>query len=656
MAAELQLECEDLKSLKTQREYSAAQKSFDRAEYYDVLGILNRLLDVDQDPRNYALLGATLVKLSMKAEAAQAFTLAGLQESRHRQKYLREAMRLHFANNDDISVLRIGGRILDEALADPEMAVLMTGALMRQDLEGVQAFQDTLANSNNPAHRRFAVRSVRPATRTEHENQLVIDTFKKDPSDKVLRNCFLTIARDTNDYEAIAEYEPVARREIANGDYEAVRDEISLYNIRWCSDEKINAIAGAARGTKPPGVTAKRHSMPHVWREKIRVGYMSSDLWTEHAVMKAFRGVLEAHDRSKFDITLFCNASENNLKFSNDAVRENWGRIISIRGMTDDETAAAIRSENIDILVDLQGHTAESRVGVMNNMTAPIHVTWLGYPGTVVNVDIDYIVADRTVIPERSFPHYYEKVVWMPETFFPNDAAHRPLPRRINRSMCGMPEEAFIFSCFHTHWKVSPSTLNLWVNILNETPGSYLFLICKERFGSRKNLLKGFTDAGIAAERILFGDRTIDYAAYLDRIPLTDLGLDTYPYNGHTTTSEKLWCGLPMLAYKGENFASRVSESLLNAVGIPEMVCDTPDDYVRRAVHYFRHREELAEIRARLEKNRFLKPLFDADRFCRHLETAYEMMITRAKRKQKPDHFEVPALPPRQTPFSFRTI
>ncbi len=649
------LECEDLKSLKTQREYVAAQKSFDKAEYYHVLGILNRLLDVDKDPRNYALLGATLVKLRMKTEAAQAFQLAGEQESRHRLKYLREAMRLHFANNDDISLLRIGAKILNEALADPDMAMLMSGALMRQEMEGIEAFQKTLAESDNAEHRRFSIRSIRLATRTEAEHKLIVDTFEREPDDKILRNYYLTVMRDVNNYEVIDKYDPILEEEIEAGQIDPFFDEISLYNIRWCTNEKVNAIAGAARVRKPGGVTARRHAMPHSWGDKIRVGYLSADLWTDHAVMKAFRGVLEAHDRSKFDITLFCNASEKTLKDSNAAVRENWGRIVSIRNMTDDEAVEAVKAANIDVLVDLQGHTAETRVPIMNQLTAPVHVTWLGYPGTVVNVDIDYLIADRTVVPETSFPNYYEKICWMPESFFPNDAIHRSLPRKIDRSMCRMPQNAFIFSCFHTHWKISRTTLDLWIRILKQTPGSYLFLICKETFGSRKNLLKGFTDAGIASERILFGDRVLDYSAYLDRIALTDLGLDTYPYNGHTTTSEKLWCGLPMLTFKGVNFASRVSESLLNAVGLPEMICDTTDDYVNRAVHYFKNREELGEIRARLETNRFIKPLFDAERFCRHLETGYEMMVDRAKAKLKPDHFAVPALPPRETPFSTRT-
>ncbi|TWF53365.1 putative O-linked N-acetylglucosamine transferase (SPINDLY family) [Neorhizobium alkalisoli] len=635
-----------------QKEYLSAQKDFDKGKYHDVLTVLNKLIDVNKDPRHYALLGATLVKLKMKGEAAQAFQLAGEQASPHRIKYLREAMRLHFSNNDDISLLRVGGRVLQDAIADPEMAILMAGALTRQEMSGVEAFRKTLAASTNPEHRRFAVRSVKIAQRTPEENQLIIDVFKDNPEDKLIRTAYLTIQRDVNDYAEIEKYEPIVREEIARGNYESVLEEISLYNIRWCDDEKINAIAGAGRGKPVPDAwRAKRRNKPHRWSDKIRLGYISADLWTDHAVMKAFRGVLEAHDRSKFEITLFCNATDTNLKDHNSAYREAWGNIVRIRGKSDEEVAELIKAANIDVLIDLQGHTADTRVSVMNHLTAPVHATWLGYPGTVVNTDIDYLICDRTVVPETSSPNYYEKLCWMPETFFPNDAIHRPLPKPVPRRVCGIPDDAFIFSCFHSNWKYTKQTVDLWIRILNQTPESYLFLICRDQLGARANVRKAFLDAGISGDRILFGSRVADYAAYLDRIALTDLGLDTYPYNGHTTTSEKLWCGVPMLTYKGKNFASRVSESLLNAVGLPEMVCETTDDYVARAVHFYNHHQELKEIRGRLEENRFTHPLFDSERFCRHLETAYGMMVDRAKAGIAPDHFDVPALPPRTAPF-----
>ena len=646
-----------MNTLKIKKQYAAAQTHFDKAQYHDVLAILNKLLEVRKDPRHYALLGATLVKLKMREEAAQAFQIAGELPSPHRIKYLREAMRLHLLTGNDVELLRLGGRILDEALKDPDMALLLSTALMRQNMEGAAAFRKTLGESGERPHRQLAVRGIKLQDRTPEENQFIRDVFARDEDDKIVRNFYLSTVRDALDYDTLAKYEPILKQEIADNDFEAVLDEVALYNIRWCDDERANALAGAGRGErKPPEGPAKRLSMPHTWGPKLRIGYLSADLWTEHAVMKAFRGVLEAHDKDRFEIVIFCNADPEHLEKHNTAARDGWGKIIRIRDLSDDEAAEAVKAENIDILVDLHGHTAENRVWVLNRFTAPVHVTWLGYPSTVANVDIDYLICDRTVVPETSIPHYYEKLCWMPETFFPNDAIHRPLPRKIDRAVCGMPSDAFIFSCFHSHWKFSRTTVDLWIRILKETPGSYLFLICPERYGTRKNLIKAFTKAGIASERLLFGDRVHDYAAYIDRVAVTDLGLDTYPYNGHTTTSEKLWAGVPMITYKGVNFASRVSESLLNALGLPELIADDPDDYVRRAVHYYHHPEELKEIRARLEANRFTHPLFDADRYCRHLELAFTMMADRAKAKQKPDHFDVPALPPREGAFLSRVV
>ncbi|UIY30018.1 hypothetical protein LZK73_04375 [Neorhizobium galegae] len=225
------LEREALKPLKIQRQYVAAQNHFDKKEYHDVLGILNKLLDVHKDPRHYALLGATLLKLKMKTEAAQAFQLAGGMESPHKIKYMREAMRLHFSNNDDINVLRLGARILKEAIADPDMAVLMSGALMRQELDGAEAFRNTLARSDEPTHRQLAARSIRLQDRSDEENKCILEIFEKDPEDRIVRNFYLSAMRDALDYDIIRKYEPINSRKSpgANSKRSPTRCRSSIY-------------------------------------------------------------------------------------------------------------------------------------------------------------------------------------------------------------------------------------------------------------------------------------------------------------------------------------------------------------------------------------------------------------------------------------------
>jgi predicted O-linked N-acetylglucosamine transferase (SPINDLY family) len=237
----------------------------------------------------------------------------------------------------------------------------------------------------------------------------------------------------------------------------------------------------------------------------------------------------------------------------------------------------------------------------------------------------------------------------MPESYQPNDPFNRPRRDLFTRADAGLPDDAFVFGSFNATRKISLANVNLWVKILKATPGSVLWLMCKAD-EARDNLLRRFTSAGIEAKRIVF-TKVVSYEEHLARLTLADLGLDTFPYNGHTTTSEQLWAGLPVLTLKGSHFASRVSESLLHAVGVPELIAETEDDYVRMAVDFFKNRQSLEPFKARLEENRLVKPLFDAERFCRHLETAYELMAERARQNLEPDHIDVPALPPRTEPF-----
>lgn len=639
--------------------YALAIKKFQQGKYDDALAVVSKLLAVDKSAANYALLAKTFLKLGMRAEAAYAFEEAGRLSTDRQVEYYGNAVKLHFTVRNPVETIRVGRNILREALQDPELAfpIAATMVMESKTLAGkadVSMFWDVLANSDNPVHRRLAIQSLTTAATGDKEYATGREMFKKHPQDQVVRSFFFSLAINANDYPSLDSLVTIINAEIDAGDLSFIHDQAPLINLRWNSDERINAQAGL-RFSRAPDHNDQRRSMEHAWGDKLRIGYISSDFWDDHAVMKALGGILERHDRTKVDITLFCNTDQKHLE-RNQTDRSIWGNVVRIRHLNDVEAAQEIRNQGIDILVDLQGHTTESRVSVMNHPAAPIHVTWLGFPGTVINTDIDYLICDETVVPESSSEFYHEKLCRMPETFFPNDPNYRTFPKPTQRSVFGLPEDAFIFACYHASWKISPTTIDLWGQILARTEGSYLLMVCGEKFGSRENLLERLASRhGINPERVLFGARMHYYAAHMDRIPLADLGLDTFPYNGHTTTSEKLWCGLPMLTHKGSNFASRVSESLLKAIGLPEMVCDSTEDYIARAVHYFHNRDELAGVRERLVENRFTQPLFDADRFCRHLESAYGMMAERAKAGLAPDHLKVPALPPRTTAFSDRT-
>jgi predicted O-linked N-acetylglucosamine transferase (SPINDLY family) len=266
-----------------------------------------------------------------------------------------------------------------------------------------------------------------------------------------------------------------------------------------------------------------------------------------------------------------------------------------------------------------------------------------------VNIDLDYMIGDHYVMPEHSKPHFYEKLCRLPETYQPNDPAHRPIPRPTTRAEHGLPEDAFVFASFNGNRKITSQMLDVWCNILKRTKNSVLWLICN---GPRaeNHLALRFDERGINRKRVIFTTR-IPYLRHMDRQQLADLGLDTFPVNGHTTTSEQLWGGLPLLTVKGTNFASRVSESLLNAIGAPELVAPDLQGYEDMAVELCNDPKRVNALKEKLIENRYIKPLFDAERFCHHLETGYMMMIERAKAGLEPDHIDVPALPARREPF-----
>jgi predicted O-linked N-acetylglucosamine transferase (SPINDLY family) len=388
--------------------------------------------------------------------------------------------------------------------------------------------------------------------------------------------------------------------------------------------------------------------MPHAWGDKIRIGYVSADFWGGHATMKLMQRVLETHDKDRFDITLYCHTPEEHIKMEKGR-RDEWGRIVTINHLNHADTAELIRKDGIDILVDLKGYTMGTRNRIFNHMAAPIQVSWLGFPGSTVNVDIDYIIGDHHVLPDTSKPYFHERFCRLPDSYQPNDPVYRPRMEPVTRKDVGLPEDVFVYASFNATRKISLPTIELWSNILKRTKNSVIWIMSGHA-RTKANILKRFTANGIAPSRVLFMPK-IAYQFHVNRMQIADLGLDTFPINGHTTTSEQLWAGLPVLTVKGTNFASRVSESLLNAIGTPDLIAETNQAYEDMAVALCENPERIAAYKQTLVDNRFVKPLFDADRFRHHLESAYVTMVDRAKAGLDPDHFDVPALPARTEPF-----
>lgn len=359
--------------------------------------------------------------------------------------------------------------------------------------------------------------------------------------------------------------------------------------------------------------------------EKLRIGYLSSNL-NLHAVTILTAEVFELHDRSRFDVWAFCWSPEDGTPMRQ-RIRASMDHLVRIDQMTDEQAARAIRSAEIDVLVDLQGLTAGCRPVILAHRPAPVAVSWLGFPGTSGLPGVDYILADRYLIPPELARFYSEKPLYLPDCFQSNDRnrAAAPLPKR---ETYGLPANAFVFCAFNHNHKFSPEMFGTWMRILRQVPDSVLWLLA-DNDTARINLTRYATEAGIDSTRLVFGPR-VHPAEYLARFQLADLFLDTLPFNGGTTASDALWMGLPLLTCSGKTFASRMAGSLLNAIGLPELITQDLGDYERLAVSLAMNRPRLAELRSRLVAGRHTHPLFDTPRFVRALEAAFEMISHKA--------------------------
>lgn len=449
----------------------------------------------------------------------------------------------------------------------------------------------------------------------------------------------------------LARLDAAVHRAMLAGEAWAFSEEDPLYHLMWCGDEQLNALVRHMPTGQPftPETQARRRSLPHRYGERIRIGYLSSDVSDQHPTMILLQGVLDAHDADRFDVTLYCYTDEE-LASTDVAFRERYSNLVVIRDLDDAGAADLIRARGTDILVDLKGHTRDARTGLVNAGLAPIQVAWLGFPGTCNGIDCDYVIGDPVVLPDGSQPFFHELFCRLPETYQCNDWRLRPCPPPPSRAELGLPEDAFIFGSFNKPAKITADVAALWARVLEAVPGSILWLLCQPG-PARENFVAHMAGLGLDPARIIFAPRA-DYGDHIARIQCADLALDTFPYSGHTTTSDCLWAGLPVVALKGTNFASRVSESLLRAIGLPDLVAEDGEAFVRLAAGLARSPLRLRALKKRLAENRLRAPLFDTERFTRHLEAAFETMVERARSGLPPQAFDVPALPAREADFA----
>jgi len=374
--------------------------------------------------------------------------------------------------------------------------------------------------------------------------------------------------------------------------------------------------------------------------DRIRVAYLSAD-FHNHATAFLMAGLFEEHDRTRFEVTGLSYGQP-----SGDEMRQRlmsaFPRFLDVRGASEREIAQTLRDLEIDIAVDLKGHTKEGRLGIFSHRPAPVQVTYIGHPGTLGASFIDYVLADRIVIPPEHQAYFDEKVVYLPDTYQVNDSKRPIADEAPSRTELGLPENAFVFCCFNNNYKITPEFFDVWMRLLRQIDDSVLWLLADNAYAAR-NLRREAVARGIAPERLVFAER-MDLDAHLARHRRADLFLDTLPYNAHTTASDALWAGLPVLTCVGKTFSGRVAASLLSAVGLPELVTETLADYEVLALNLATDPSALAALKGKLTRNRATFPLFDTKRFARHVEEAYTRMWERAQRGEAPAGFSVPAL------------
>ena len=375
-----------------------------------------------------------------------------------------------------------------------------------------------------------------------------------------------------------------------------------------------------------------------VQSDRIRLAYVSGD-FRRHPVTYLVTELLERHDRTRFEVV--------GISYGMDDGSEERQRLVAacdqfhdVQARSERDVAALINDLQIDIAVDLGGHTDNSRPGILRERPAPVQVSYLGYNGTMGADFIDYVVADKIALPSDLAPYFTENIVHLPDCFLVNDTKKAISPHTPSRADAGLPDRGFVFCCFNNSYKISVAVSSVWMRLLAGVEGSVLWL--SDMNGRATDSLRSAAAAaGIDPARIVFAPRVPAMADHLARQRLADLFVDTTDYNAHTTASDALWAGLPVLTCVGTAFPGRVAASLLHAIGLPELVTTSIDDYEALALKLARDPALLQSIRRKLEANRLTHPLFDTDRFRGHIEAAYATMLEISQRGEKPRSFSV---------------
>ena len=378
--------------------------------------------------------------------------------------------------------------------------------------------------------------------------------------------------------------------------------------------------------------------VPDQKAKRLRIGYFSAD-FNEHPVSYLLAKVIETHDRDSFEVYGYAigKAKDDQLKRrlvkSFDVFRE-------VQSLSDYEVALLAKQDGLDIAIDLMGYTQHSRAGIFSSRAAPVQINYLGFPGTLGADFMDYIIVDENLMPREKQKYYVEKPIYLPHQYMPTDNTRQISSKPITRADEGLPEHGFVFCCFNNNYKISPREFDIWMRLLRSVEGSVLWLR-KSNNWSIENFCKEAKKRGIDESRLVFADK-LPMDEHLARHKLADVFLDTFAFNAHTTATEALWAGLPVVTKLGEGFAARVSGSLLSAIGLPELITNNEAEYEKLAFELATNPEKLSSLKYQLAINRSSKALFNTELYTKHLEDGYQRAYQLYFEGNKPKAIHVP--------------
>jgi predicted O-linked N-acetylglucosamine transferase (SPINDLY family) len=550
------------------------------------------------------------------------------------------------AHNNLGSALQSLGR-LDEALASFERAIALKpnyadahnnlGSALHglgKPEEAIAAYRRAIALQDSPAAQNNLGLALQELGRTEDAIAAFRHVLALQPAHAEAQANLVRARKMACDWAGLEAEEETCRALVRAG-ATAVSPFLMLTLRATPAEQLLCARQWVAGRSMPAATLAPRAPKP---KDRLRLGYLSAD-FRQHPVAVLAAELFERHDRDRFEVIGYSLGPDDGSAMRR-RLEQGFDRFIDLMLLSHAEAAQRIRADEVDILVDLTGHTRGARLPLLAARPAPVQASFLGFPATMGAAYIDYVIADAVTVPMDEQPFFVEKIVHLPDCYLPSDSGREIAAGTPLRAACGLPETGLVFCCFNNTYKLSPAFFDIWARLLCAIPGSVLWLADAAQT-VKHNLVREAAARGVAAERLVFAPRLPRLADHLARHRLADLFLDTLPYNAHTTASDALWAGLPVLTCAGECFAGRVAASLLAAAGLPELVTRSMADYEALALRLAAEPALLGALRQRLETNRATAPLFDGPRYLHHLESAYLRMWETWLAGQRPHAFAV---------------